>query len=194
MNAAEDAHVLLREVWTALGCAPDPDDFKPEVRARQRRQAIDMIREEAGHTSRVYRENEQLRALLAERAASAARLGVEPASAPLPWSHEPYGQQNQNGDYVGGDVLDANGEYVVGDVADDVGRYIVALTESARAAATSDPESQGFRLVSETVEAMAERYADALVGPNQYPSVPRDRLVETLANAIRESKGSGASS
>jgi hypothetical protein len=44
----------------------------------------------------------------------------------LPWTHEPYGDQNQNGDYSGGSIFDADGEYVVVEVSDDAGAAIVA--------------------------------------------------------------------
>lgn len=51
----------LREVWEALGCAPNPDDFKEEVQASMWRQAIGMIREQYLGVTRVHRENVQLR-------------------------------------------------------------------------------------------------------------------------------------
>lgn len=41
-----------------------------------------------------------------------------------PWEHEPYGEQNQNGDCSGGYVLDGDGEYVVTDVTNYNGAFI----------------------------------------------------------------------
>lgn len=41
-----------------------------------------------------------------------------------PWTHAPWGGQNQNGDYSGGNVFDADGEYVVSDVSDVDGALI----------------------------------------------------------------------
>ena len=54
----------LREVWAALGCAPNPDDFKGEVQASMWRFAIEMILEQTAMTTSVHRENAELRALL----------------------------------------------------------------------------------------------------------------------------------
>lgn len=45
---------------------------------------------------------------------------------PLPWTHQPYGGQNQNGDYSGGCIFDARGEYVVSEVDDEAGALIVS--------------------------------------------------------------------
>lgn len=61
---ADPETILLREIWQALGCAPNPDDFKPSVRERMRDQALTMIRESTTHESRIYRENQQLREAL----------------------------------------------------------------------------------------------------------------------------------
>lgn len=41
-----------------------------------------------------------------------------------PWHHQPWGGQNQNGDYSGGEVFDAYGEYLIHDVSDEDGRFI----------------------------------------------------------------------
>ena len=56
--------ILLRDVWHALGCAPNPDDFKPTVRAQMRRMALEMIRDHATQQTRIYRENRELTELL----------------------------------------------------------------------------------------------------------------------------------
>lgn len=41
-----------------------------------------------------------------------------------PWHHQPYGGQNQNGDYSGGNVFDRRGEYLVSEVGDHDGEFI----------------------------------------------------------------------
>lgn len=46
-----------------------------------------------------------------------------------PWTHEPYGGQNQNGDYSGGCVYDADGEWVVSEVGDNEGAFIAHARE-----------------------------------------------------------------
>ena len=48
------------------------------------------------------------------------------AATPGPWTHQPYGDQNQNGDYFGGWLLDADGEYVVADASDRDGAFMAA--------------------------------------------------------------------
>ena len=48
------------------------------------------------------------------------------ASTPGPWTHQPYGGQNQNGDYSGGDIYDADGDYVVSEISDADGAFIAA--------------------------------------------------------------------
>ncbi len=45
-----------------------------------------------------------------------------------PWFHQPYGGQNQNGDYSGGSIFDATGEYLVSEIGDDDGAYIAAVS------------------------------------------------------------------
>ena len=54
----------LREVWEALGCAPNPDDFKEEVQTSMWREAVKLIREQSAGVTRVHLENAELRALL----------------------------------------------------------------------------------------------------------------------------------
>ena len=53
-----------------------------------------------------------------QKLAEAATLG--------PWTHQPYGPQNQNGDYSGGEVFDGHGEYLFHDVRDEDGEFLVA--------------------------------------------------------------------
>ena len=48
-------------------------------------------------------------------------------ATPGPWTHQPYGGQNQNGDYTGGWLLDADGEWVVADVSDRDGAHMAAF-------------------------------------------------------------------
>lgn len=56
-----------------------------------------------------------------------ARIDELEQKAPAgPWQHQPYGGQNQNGDYSGGAVFDADGEYLVSDVSDEAGAFIAA--------------------------------------------------------------------
>lgn len=50
----------LREVWSAFGCAHNPDDFKPEVRESMWRVITEMATQSTERSSRVYRENQQL--------------------------------------------------------------------------------------------------------------------------------------
>jgi len=56
----------------------------------------------------------------------AQALALSEAASKAPWHHEPYGGQNQNGDYSGGHVFDADGEYVVPEVRDVDGALIAA--------------------------------------------------------------------
>jgi len=56
----------------------------------------------------------------------AQALALSEAASKAPWSHEPYGEQNQNGDYSGGHVFDGHGEYVVTDVTNCDGALIAA--------------------------------------------------------------------
>lgn len=49
------------------------------------------------------------------------------AATPGPWMHQPYGGQNQNGDYFGGDVFDADGEYLLSEVANEAGAHIATF-------------------------------------------------------------------
>jgi hypothetical protein len=49
------------------------------------------------------------------------------ASQPGTWIHQPYGDQNQNGDHCGGDIFDRNGEYLLMEVPDADGELIVTL-------------------------------------------------------------------
>jgi hypothetical protein len=52
----------LAAIWSAFGCAPNPDDFKESVRERMWEQVLSMARESAAQSSRVYRENLTLEA------------------------------------------------------------------------------------------------------------------------------------
>ena len=52
---------------------------------------------------------------------------VAKAATPGPWTHQPYGGQNQNGDYFGGDVFDGDGEYLVSEVSDENGAHIATF-------------------------------------------------------------------
>ena len=87
----------LNDVWSALGCAHNPDDFKPEVRRAMWAQALTMISQAVTQTNRVYRENQ---ALLADR------LTVAPDLATLTaWFHasnEFNYDDCQHGTYAGG--------------------------------------------------------------------------------------------
>jgi hypothetical protein len=44
-----------------------------------------------------------------------------------PWQHTPFGGQNQNGDYFGGDVFDGHGEYLLSEVRDEDGAHIATF-------------------------------------------------------------------
>jgi hypothetical protein len=57
---------------------------------------------------------------------TAAIRAREQAATLGPWTHQPYGGQNQNGDYFGGDIYDADGEYVVSEISDADGAFIAA--------------------------------------------------------------------
>lgn len=50
----------LREVCTALGWAPNPNDFHSHVQACMWTVALDDIRGHASRSGRIYRENQQL--------------------------------------------------------------------------------------------------------------------------------------
>jgi hypothetical protein len=41
-----------------------------------------------------------------------------------PWTHEPWGGQNQNGDYAGGNVFTPLGDHLVTEISDDDGSFI----------------------------------------------------------------------
>lgn len=56
----------LRAVWSALGCAPNPDDFKPTVQAKMWESVLEMITQATKQTSSVHRENQGLRELIAK--------------------------------------------------------------------------------------------------------------------------------
>ena len=62
-----DERAMLGRVWSAFGCAWNPDDFKPTVRARMWEQVVEMAREATERSSRIYRENQQLEAALSAR-------------------------------------------------------------------------------------------------------------------------------
>lgn len=49
------------------------------------------------------------------------------AATPGPWQHLPYGGQNQNGDYSGGEIYEANGEHLISDVSDEAGSHIATF-------------------------------------------------------------------
>jgi hypothetical protein len=49
------------------------------------------------------------------------------AASSWPWWHQPWGGQNENGDYMGGDIFDGGGEYLVSDVRDQDGELICTL-------------------------------------------------------------------
>jgi len=60
-----DDRTLLRRVWAAFGCALNPEDYQPTVRAAMWEQVISMAEESYQRSSRVYRENQQLERELA---------------------------------------------------------------------------------------------------------------------------------
>ena len=123
MSAADQAPVAnneprLREKLRTAIRAWEQRPLTPSVaRASNEDQLIDVILEAltpqpATDSERV----DQIRA----RDASAAKG---------PWLHEPWGGQNQNGDYTGGNVFDADGEYLVSDIADVDGAFIAHARE-----------------------------------------------------------------
>lgn len=65
---------------------------------------------------------------------TAARLDAITAQlgtiTPGPWEHEPYGGQNQNGDYAGGNIFDGHGEYLISEVSDKDGAFIASAPET----------------------------------------------------------------
>ena len=60
----DDERELLRRVWQAFGCAPNPEDFRPEVRARMWDMVVELAHENATQSGRLHRENRELRAEL----------------------------------------------------------------------------------------------------------------------------------
>ena len=67
-----DDRTLLRRVWAAFGCALNPEDYQPTVRAAMWEQVISMAEESHQRSSRVYRENQQLERELAALRATAS--------------------------------------------------------------------------------------------------------------------------
>lgn len=62
--------IMLRRVWRAMGCAGNPDDFKPTVRDVMWGQILDYIAIHARADTRLHRENTEL---LTELRAAEAR-------------------------------------------------------------------------------------------------------------------------
>jgi len=58
---SDDCDENLAQVWSALGCAPNPDIGRPEVRRAMWGQALDSIRKYTGGGHRMVRENRELR-------------------------------------------------------------------------------------------------------------------------------------
>lgn len=56
----------LRRVWKAMGCAPNPDDFRQTVRDAMWDQVVADCEAHAANDTRVYRENQSLLAELLE--------------------------------------------------------------------------------------------------------------------------------
>ncbi|WP_102157666.1 ead/Ea22-like family protein [Zhihengliuella halotolerans] len=52
---------------------------------------------------------------------------IASAATDGPWTHQPYGGQNQNGDFSGGSLFGGDGEYLVSEVADEDGAHIAAF-------------------------------------------------------------------
>ncbi|MCI2958227.1 hypothetical protein MN032_11010 [Agromyces atrinae] len=74
-NEARDA---LRRIWSAMGCAQNPDDFKPSVRAVMWGQVEKYVAEHLTGDLRLARENRELETVLREaRAASTSIPTVE---------------------------------------------------------------------------------------------------------------------
>jgi hypothetical protein len=97
-----EALSLLRDLWSALGCAHNPDDFKPSVQAVMRADALKMVREQTAGVTRIHRENQALvaevrardtvieavRAIeVADRVDHSGHVGEdgEPCGAPVSW-------------------------------------------------------------------------------------------------------------
>lgn len=110
----------------------------------------------------------------------------ERLSAPLflPWTHEPWGGQNQNGDYAGGYVLDETGEYVVSDVGDTAGAFIAhAPTDTARLLAA-------VKAVTDLADAWQARGDHLLkyAAENRFPDGVAESLSESGAEFVHSAK------
>ena len=112
------------------------------------------------------------------------------AATPGPWQHLPYGGQNQNGDYSGGEIYEANGEHLISDVSDEAGSHI----------ATFDPPTV-LALIAKLREAEAEaaRYKSAMRRALAFESVlpaiatePRRMLTAALAYKPTNQEGSAS--
>lgn len=91
-----EALSLLRDLWSALGCAHNPDDFKPSVQAVMRADALKMVREQTAGVTRIHRENQALVAevrardtvIEAVRAIHREKHGESPRYAPDDVMHD----------------------------------------------------------------------------------------------------------
>ncbi len=164
MSAANATLARLREVWAALGCDENPNDFHARVQQTMWAQALDMIREATARTNRVYRENQQL-----EEALRVARTA--PSSPPAEDVREAL-------DHL--DVLNESGRIQYADY--------VALHEMV---SRIEVRPYGTVTDTETPEHLAERYVSAFVGDradNSSSIVYRGPLLEMVTNAVREAR------
>ena len=111
----------------------------------------------------------------------AQALALSEAATDGPWHHEPYGGQNQNGDYSGGHVFDADGEYVVPEVRDVDG----ALIAAARTLLPAFAKALGDVLA--TVEAHGEwaRFESADPGVDSW-AIPTHLIQGAITAALSE--------
>jgi len=90
-----------------------------------------------------------------------------------PWQHEPYGGQNQNGDYAGGYIIDGHGEWLISDVSDSDGPFIASAPSTV---ARLSSAVEAALLVADEFDAKAgHRWASS-------------RLRAAIENALKESQ------
>jgi len=100
-----------------------------------------------------------------------------------PWEHQPYGDQNQNGDYCGGYILDGHGEYLISEVSDRDGPFIAnAPTDVAYLLAELRKAHEALA----AVEKLERRWATLAEGDRYYARRIRESIRAAVAAANRD--------
>ena len=93
-----------------------------------------------------------------------------------PWQHEPYGGQNQNGDYAGGYIIDGHGEWLISDVSDSDGPFIASAPSTVA------------RLSSAVEAVLALVHDDTLADGLVRHVINPDAIRAAIENALKESQ------